>query len=315
MKNPTKQTIIDLLVIGGGPAGMTAAIYSARGGMKTVVVEKEAPGGKMIKTEYVENYPGYDSILGPDLAMKMYQQATGLGAEFVFNEVVDLRKNVSKQLFEVQMADQSILIAKAVVIATGTQENQLGIPGEQELYGKGVSYCAVCDGAFHKGKAVAVVGGGYSAVTESMYLTKMVKKLYVIVRKPYFRTDKASVERLQNRPGVEFLLDSVVTKVNGKDKVESISVTNIKTGKTFDLEVTALFPYIGATPATQMVRNLKIVNDEGYVSGFDAKLETKVTGLFVAGDVRDVSLRQIAIATGDGAIAGQMAVEYIQTLK
>ncbi|ATZ19029.1 thioredoxin reductase [Williamsoniiplasma somnilux] len=313
MKNHINN-IWDVLIIGGGPAGMTAAIYAARAGLKTVILEKEAPGGKMIKTDLIENYPGFiEPILGPDLSIKFYEQATTLGTEFIFDEATHVKK-LEDRNFEIHLASGNIQIAKAVIIATGTKENLLGIPGEEKLYGKGVSYCAVCDGAFHKGKAVAIVGGGYSAITEGTYLTKFVKKLYVIVRKNYFRADKWNVDHLKETPGVEYIMETVVDKINGDDKVESITIRNLKTGEIKDLEVTAIFPYIGAKPITQFVSNFDITDENGYIIA-DPKMETKTPGLFVAGDVRDVPLRQIAIAAGDGAMAGQMVVEYLQNLR
>ncbi|WP_026389360.1 NAD(P)/FAD-dependent oxidoreductase [[Acholeplasma] multilocale] len=313
MKNHINEEMLDVLIIGGGPAGLTSAIYTSRAGLNTMIIEKEAPGGKMVKTDIVENYPGFETILGPELAMKMYMQATQLGTKFEYNEVVHV-KNLEDGTFEIHLANEEKKFAKTVILATGTKENELGIPGEQELYGKGVSYCAVCDGAFHKGKAVAVVGGGYSAITEGTYLKKFVDKLYVIVRKDHFRADNWNVENLAKMDGVEYIMESVVESVNGTDKVESITVKSLVTNETRELEVTAIFPYIGATPITQFVSNLDIANDTGYVDA-SPKMETTIKGLFVAGDVRNVPLRQIAIATGDGAMAGQMAVEYLQNLR
>ncbi|ATZ16657.1 thioredoxin reductase (NADPH) [Entomoplasma freundtii] len=313
MKNPINENLYDLLVVGGGPAGLTAAIYAARANMKVLVVEKEAPGGKMIKTGTIENYPGCERIDGPDLAMKMYEQTVTLGAEFKFNEVQHICKT-EELIFENHLTNGEIILSKAVILASGTKENKLGIPGEEELYGKGVSYCAICDGAFYKDKTVAIVGGGYSAITEGLYLSKLVKKLYVIVRKSHFRADNESVRRLEEKKGVKFLMNTEVKKVLGTDRVEGLILYNNQTNATREIQVSALFPYIGATPLTKIVSDFKITNSLGYVEAFDDKLETSVPGLFVAGDVRAVPLRQIAIATGDGALAGQMAVEYIQAL-
>lgn len=313
MKNPTNENLYDLLIVGGGPAGLTAAIYAARANMKVVILEKEAPGGKMIKTGVIENYPGCEGVTGPDLAIKMYNQTAALGAEFIFNEVQHIRKN-EDLIFENHLTNGTIIHSKAVIIASGTKENKLGIPGEKELYAKGVSYCAICDGAFYKDKPVAIVGGGYSAITEGLYLAQFVKKLYVIVRKPHFRADNESVRRLAEKKGVKFLMNSEVLEVFGQGKVEGIKIYNNQTETKRTLEVSALFPYIGATPLTKIVNDFKITNSQGYVAEFNNKLETSVPGLFVAGDVRAIPLRQIAIATGDGALAGQMAVEYIQAL-
>jgi thioredoxin reductase (NADPH) len=313
MKSHINKEIIDVLIIGGGPAGMTAAVYTSRAGLNTVVVEKEAPGGKMIKTEMIENFPGYESIMGPDLSIKMYNHATSFGTQFEFNEVVHVKK-INEGMFEIHLLNEKTLFAKTVILATGTKENELGVPGEQRLYGKGVSYCAVCDGAFHKNKDVAVVGGGYSAIQEGMYLKKFANTLYVIVRKDHFRTDMVAVDKLRNMSNVKFLMESVVEEIIGETKVEAISVKNLKTGVVEKLEVNAIFPYIGATPVTQFVSDLNITDENGYVVA-NPKMRTNVEGLYVAGDVRDVPLRQIAIAVGDGAMAGQMAVEYLQNLR
>ncbi|PPE05819.1 NAD(P)/FAD-dependent oxidoreductase [Williamsoniiplasma lucivorax] len=311
MKNHTNE-MIEVLIIGGGPAGLTAAVYAARGGAKTVIIEKEFPGGKMVKTDLIENYPGFESIQGPDLSSKMYEQAMKWNTEFIFNEAQHIKP--TGKHFEVHCIDGSILEAKSVILATGTKENQLGIPGEEELYGKGVSYCAVCDGAFHKGKPVAVVGGGYSAVQEGTYLTKFVSKLYVIVRKDYFRVDNQTLKDFLANPKVEVLFQTVTTKINGTDKVESITIRDVN-GVERDLEVSAIFPYIGANPLTKAVESLELVNKEGYVSKTDEKLETPIPGLFAAGDVREKELRQIATAVGDGSITGQMALEFLYNIR
>lgn len=316
MKNPTNKTTTpnyDLAIIGGGPAGMTAAIYAGRANLKTVIFEKEAPGGKMIKTGNIENYPGFEGISGPDLAVKMYQQTSlQKTVKFIYQEVVKIEKRTSGK-FTIYLHNNSQIIVKAVIIATGTQENKLNIPGEDEYTGHGVSYCAVCDGPFYRHQPVAIVGGGYSAITEGMYLAQFVSKLYVIVRKPHFKADRQSVAHLQNKKNVEFIMESEVIAAKGADRrLNAITIYNNQTHETYDLKVNALFPYIGAKPLTGIVNKFKIVNGEGYVAKFDDKLETTVPGLFVAGDVRTLPLRQIAIASGDGALSGQMAVEYIQ---
>ncbi|ATZ20590.1 thioredoxin-disulfide reductase [Mesoplasma coleopterae] len=311
MKKHTNENLKDILIIGGGPAGLTAGVYAARAGMKTIILEKEAPGGKMVKTDTIENYPGFDSIKGPDLALKMYMQVINLGAEFVYDEVIKIEKN--DETFTVTTRNGQIIESLSVIVATGTLENKLGIPGEDQLYGKGVSYCAVCDGAFHKGNPVAIVGGGYSAVEEGIYLSKFVSKLYVVVRKDHFRVDPVTLSKLEQLENVEFLMNSVVKKVNGTDKVESVEIENVISKEVKTVPVTGLFPYIGATPVTQFLENLNLDKSDGYLTG-DAKLKSNVKGLFIAGDVRDVPLRQIAIAAGDGALAGQMAVNYVQEL-
>lgn len=311
MKKHTSKNLKDILIIGGGPAGLTAGVYAARAGMKTIILEKEAPGGKMVKTDTIENYPGFESIKGHDLALKMYMQVINLGAEFVYDEVVKIEKN--EDVFTVTTRNGQSIETLSVIVATGTLENKLGIPGENHLYGKGVSYCAVCDGAFHKGNPVVIVGGGYSAVEEGLYLSKFVSKLYVVVRKNHFRVDPVTLSKLEQLNNVEFIINTVVKKVNGTEKVESVEIENVLTKEVKTLNVTGLFPYIGASPVTQFLENLNLDKSGGYLTG-DAKMRSNVKGLFIAGDVREVPLRQIAIAAGDGALAGQMAVNYVQEL-
>jgi len=313
LTNKNQEKIYDVVIVGGGPAGLTAAIYAARAGLKVIILEKEVPGGKMVKTAEVENYPGFNSILGPDLAMRMYEQATSLGAEFEYDGVLHFTKR-DDNLFEVHTLQPNTFYTKTLIIATGTLENKLGIPGEDRLYGKGVSYCAVCDGAFHKGGDVAVVGGGYSALSEGTYLTAFVKNLYVFVRKDHFKADEFQVSLLKEKPGVHFIMNTVVEEIIGIDKVEAIKTKNLITGEVKEVKVQAVFPYIGSKPITDFIHSeLNLKDDQGYLK-VNADMSTIIPGLFGAGDVREVPLRQIAIASGDGALAGQMAVEYIQNL-
>ncbi|PPE04850.1 thioredoxin reductase [Entomoplasma ellychniae] len=311
MKNHTNIKMTDILIIGAGPAGLTAAIYGSRAGLHTTIIEKEAPGGKMVKTDLIENYPGFLSINGADLSSQMFSQAMDLGAIFEFDEVIKVEKN--ENTFIVNTINQNVYCAKAIVIATGTLENKLGIDGEDKLYGKGVSYCAVCDGNFHKGKPVAIVGGGYSAVEEGIYLSRLVKKLYVLVRKDFFRVDQKTLEKLTNLKNVEVRFNTIATNVIGENKVEGLEILNTKTNELEKIEITGLFPYIGASPITQFVDNLQLHKNGEYFKA-DKKMHSNIKGVFIAGDVRDVALRQIAIAAGDGALAGQMAVNYIQEM-
>jgi thioredoxin reductase (NADPH) len=240
-----------------------------------------------------------------------------LGAIVEYEEIVHYQK-LANQKFELHTNSGKIFFARTVIIATGTFENRLGIPGEDELYGRGVSYCAVCDGAFHKNQPIIVVGGGYSAVTEGLYLTKFAKTLYVAVRKDHFRADQNQVNQLlkvkKNILGedveVKFLMNTIVEEIFGTDHVTGVQIKNTLTGKTETLKVSAVFPYIGSKPLSEFVET-EVKDKEGYLLT-DAKMETKVEGLYAAGDVRAVDLRQIATATGNGALAGQMVVEYLE---
>ncbi len=300
----------DLIIAGAGPAGLSAAIYAGRAGLNVLVLEKEAPGGKVIKTGEIENYPGFTNIQGPDLAMHFFEQATAMGAKFEFSGLKDFEK---KKSFNITLENGKTLTSKALVIATGTKENLLGVPGEIELYGKGVSYCAVCDGSFYKEMPVAVVGGGYSAIEEAIFLTRFVSKVYLIHRSKKFRVDNKTLEKAKSNEKIVFILDSVVESIEGSDKVSLIKIKNILENTTSKIDVNAIFPFIGHYPVTSFVKQIQILNEEKHIIG-DERMKTKIEGLFVAGDVRNTPFRQIATATSDGAIAGQNAVNYIENL-
>ena len=315
MKNNTNY-IYDILIIGSGPGGMTAAIYGARAMAKIAMIEKGAPGGKMTKTSEIENYPGFDSIQGPDLAMKMFMQTQNLNIPYLGDQVVNITKQTDTNLFELKLFSGRILLSKVVIIATGTVERKIGVPGELELYGHGVSYCAVCDGALFKNKDIVVVGGGYAALEEALYLTKFVNKVYLVHRRQEFRADDNLLAKAKKNPKIEFILDSVVTKINDskENKVTSVMIKNVKDNTEQELVVSAVFPYIGSIPITDFVKDLNVLDENGYVIT-NSRCETKVPGLFAAGDVTNTILRQIATAVSDGAKAAQFAIEYIDNLK
>ncbi|WP_338985222.1 thioredoxin-disulfide reductase [Spiroplasma endosymbiont of Diplazon laetatorius] len=309
MKNHI-NTDFDLIIAGAGPAGLSAAIYAGRAGLSVLLLEKEAPGGKVIKTGEIENYPGFTMIQGPELAMHFFEQATAMGAQFEYSGLKDFDKT---DIFTVELENGKTLTSKALIIATGTKENLLGVPGEIELYGKGVSYCAVCDGSFYKEMPVAVVGGGYSAIEESIFLTRFVSKVYLIHRSQKFRVDQKTLEKARSNEKIEFILDSVVESIQGEDKVSSVKIKNTLENSEREIPVNAVFPFIGFYPVTNFVKQIQILDEEKHVVG-DERMRTKIEGLFVAGDVRNTPFRQIATATADGALAGQNAVNYIESL-
>lgn len=307
----SENKIYDVAIIGAGPAGMTAAVYTSRANLSTALIERGAPGGQMTKTEEVENYPGYAQITGPDLAMKMFEHAQKFGAEYLFGDVKEIIDE--KDIKIVDLGDRQIK-ARALIVATGAQHRNLGVPGEEEYTGRGVSYCAVCDGAFFKDKEVVVVGGGDSAVEEANYLTRFAKKVTIVHRRDQLRATKILQERAFKNEKIDFIWDTVVKEIKGADgKVNSVVLENRKTGEVTEFKTDGVFIYIGLVPLSSAVANLGITNEEGYIVT-NEKMETKVPGIFAAGDVRAKTLRQIVTATGDGSIAAQSAQHYIEQL-
>jgi thioredoxin reductase (NADPH) len=302
----------DLIIIGAGPAGLSAAIYASRGGLKVALLEKEAPGGKVIKTAEIENWPGVKSIQGPDLAYEMFDHAQKFGAEYLYGNVVDIIDE--GQIKKVVCEDKTTYEAYAVIIATGTKERKLGIKGEDKLYGRGLSYCAVCDGALYKNQPMAVIGGGNSALEEALYLTRFTTKLYLIHRRDQFRAEEIVVKHVKVNPAIKFKLKYVPVEILGDDKVTGIIIKNVETNETETLEVSAVFPFIGLDPESHFASNLNITNERGYILA-NEKMETTVKGIFVAGDVLEKELRQIVTASSDGAIAANSAIAYIDELK
>jgi len=300
----------ELVIIGSGPAGMTAAVYASRAGLKTIMIEALAPGGKLIKTAEISNWPGITDINGADLAFKMYEHSTSFGAESVFKDVIKIDLDGDDKI--ISCVDGDRFIAPAVIIATGTKERLLNIPNESELVGKGVSYCAICDGAFFKGKVVTVIGGGNSALEESLYLAHFAAKVNIVIRRDVFRADIIAQERVTANPKINILKKHIpkkIVEVNGK--VGAIVLEDVETKEELRLLTDGVFPYIGADPNTQMVKHLNITNEDGYLI-VDDKMMTRIDGIFGAGDVNDKYLRQVVTATADGAIAAQAAFHYLK---
>lgn len=298
----------DIIIIGGGPAGLTACLYASRAGAQVLLLESGAPGGKLNVSAEIENWPGQKKMAGPELAYQMYEHALSFGAKQEYGDVVDIIDHGDYK--EVVTSDQSYQ-AKAVLIATGTKERKMGLEREEELTGRGISYCAVCDGPFFKGEEVAVIGGGNSALEEAVYLTKFVDKVHLIVRRDVFRADKIVQDHVAaNDKIVVHYLRKPHHIIEEDNKVKGLALENSNTGEVEDLSVSAIFPFIGLDPITDFVRKLDIVNEFGYIET-NEDMETKISGIYAAGDVRSKHLRQVVTATNDGAIAGQAMARYV----
>lgn len=302
----------DCIIIGAGPAGMTAALYAARANLKTLLLERGIPGGQMNNTAEVENYPGFDSILGPDLALKMYDGINQFGVEHGYGNVVEVKDH---QDYKEVITDDASYEAKVVIIATGCEHRNLEVPGEAEYSGRGVSYCAVCDGAFFRNKKLIVVGGGDSAVEEAIYLTQFADEVKIVHRRDALRAQRIIQDRAFANEKISFIWDSVVEEIKGDDqKVTGVQIKNVKTGETYEEAADGVFIYIGLIPLTQAFTSLGITDDAGWIVT-DERMQTKIPGLLACGDARQKHLRQITTAVGDGGIAGQQAYQYIEENK
>ncbi len=307
----TTEKIYDVIIVGAGPAGLTAAVYTSRANLSTLMLERGAPGGQMANTEDIENYPGFDHILGPDLSAKMFEHARKFGAEYAFGDVTDIED--SKEYKTIHVGEKQYK-ARTVIITTGAEYRKIGIPGEDELTGRGVSYCAVCDGAFFRQKEIVVVGGGDSAVEEGAYLTRFADKVTVIHRRDELRAQKILQDRAFANEKMEFIWNTNVVEVNEKDgKIGSLTLESTEDGSQRTFETDGMFVYVGMVPLTAPFEKLGILDENGYVETNDI-METKVPGIYAAGDVREKLLRQIVTATGDGSIAAQAVQQYIEKL-
>lgn len=308
-----KPTEYDLVIIGGGPAGLTASIYAARARLNTLILEKSAPGGQILVTDWLENYPGFpEGLSGADLVTKMTDQAKRFGVEIETNQVLSM--DVTDTVKQLVLNDRTVTCT-AVIIATGASPRKLGVPGEEEFYGKGISTCATCDAPFFRNSVVAAIGGGDTAVQESIFLTRFASKVYLIHRRDQLRATRILQERALENDKIEIVWDSVLASVNGSDAgVESITVKNVKTGEQSDLAVEGCFVWVGITPNTSFVSDAIQVDKGGFIV-VNAKMETSVPGVYAAGDVRNTPLRQVATAVGDSAIAAFEAANYIETIE
>ena len=294
------NNLYDIIIVGAGPAGLTAAIYGARASKRVLVLEAKSYGGQIVGTLDIENYPATMHINGYDLATSMYHQALELKAEIKFEKVININ-----EALEVT-TDKDKYQAKAIIIATGSDYRKLGLENEDELLGKGISYCATCDGNFYKGMDVAVVGGGNSALDDALYLSDLCNQVYLIHRRDEFRGDQSTLDKLKAKANIKFILNANVTKINGSDKLESIEINNSEV-----INVSGLFIAVGRIPENQNFAKLINLDNIGYViAGEDCM--TNVPGIFVAGDCRTKALRQLVTATSDGAIAAVNAINYIK---
>ncbi len=303
----------DLIIIGAGPAGLSAAIYGIRAGLDLLVLERFSPGGQVMNTYEVENYPGFaEPVKGWELMSAMENQARRLGAEIMSGEVKSVSKNEKDNIFAVELTDGKILQSKAVILACGSLHKYLNVPGEKEFTGKGVSYCATCDGAFFKDKVTAVVGGGNSALEEALFLTKFASRVYLIHRRECFRGSKVLQDRVLAEKKIETIYNTIITSINskGNDKVTSAVLKNKLTGEEKILELDGVFIFAGYKPNTGFLSK-DMLNEKGEILA-DSNLRTKISGLFAAGDAREGSKRQIVMACADGATAALNAYDYLQ---
>ena len=299
----------DLIIIGGGPAGLTGGIYAARGRLKTLLIEKMILGGQIINSEKIENYPGFpEGISGIELAKRMEDQAKLFGLN---TEIGDVHKIDKKNRIIKVFTDIGEITSKAVLVATGSFSNKLGVEGEERLIGKGISFCATCDGFFFRDKEVVVVGGGNRAVQEALFLTRFCSKIYVVHRRDRLRATKILQEKLLSHPKIEVLWDCVVQKIIGEKKVEVVEIKNLKKEEVFSLKVEGVLIFVGMKPNTDFLNGFVELNEAGFIKT-NENMETSVKGIFAAGDVRSKLLRQVSSAVGDGAVACFAAEKYIE---
>ncbi len=299
----------DVVIVGGGPAGLTAGLYASRAKLKSLLIESRAPGGQLLSTELIEDYPGFESITGSELAQRMEQQVRKLGLKIEIDSVECVKPAGNRKLVQTESGKQ--YVAKAVIVTAGGVPRKLSVPGEEELAGMGVSYCALCDGAFFEDQVIAVVGGGDSAVEEGLFLTRYAKKVYILHRRGEFRAQPLLVERAMNDPKIEVMFNTEVKAIHGTNSVEYVTVE--REGKEERLDVTGVFVFVGFVPNTALFCGHVDHDKFGYVVT-NANMETSVKGIYAAGDVRAALTRQVTTATGDGTIAAIAAQHFVEDL-
>ena len=301
--------MLDVMIIGGGPAGMTAGLYASRMGLKAAIFEKLFVGGQASTTNIIENYPGFaHGIGGPELMMEFQQQAEQAGCEVRYDDVLQLELDGDIKTAKTASGD---IQARTVILCMGAQARKLGVPGEDRLRGRGVSYCATCDGAFYRGKRVAVVGGGNTAAEDALYLSQLCERVYLIHRRDSLRADAALAGRIKEKSNIEIIWDSVVTQLNGADILETVALHNVKTGLDTTVAVSGVFVAVGQVPGSELVRGKVDLDPAGYIiAGEDT--QTSLPGVYAAGDIRTKPLRQVVTAAADGAVAAAAAGKYLQ---
>ncbi|MEK6189449.1 MAG: thioredoxin-disulfide reductase [Carnobacterium alterfunditum] len=308
----TEERIYDVVVIGSGPAGMTAALYASRSNLATLMLERGLPGGQMNNTAEIENYPGFNSILGPELSEKMFEGSKQFGTEYAYADVQEIQQGIE---YKTIIAGKKTFKTRSIIIATGAEYRKLGVSGENEYNGRGVSYCAVCDGAFFRNKELVVIGGGDSAVEEGTYLTQFAKKVTIIHRRDELRAQKILQDRAFKNEKVDFIWDSTVETIYGDDnKVTGVKIRNVHTNEVQEFAADGAFIYVGILPNTDKFRDLGITDEEGWIPTNET-MESLQPGIFAVGDVRSTPLRQVATAVGDGSLAGNAVFHYVEKLK
>ena len=297
----------DIIIIGAGPAGMTAAIYASQARKNVLLLEKEVYGGQILKADKVKNYPGFEEISGYEYSTKLYNQVKSLNPDIKFEEVLQIKN--SNNIKEV-ITNKNCYKGKSIIIATGAQSRKLGLNNEDKLIGKGISYCATCDGMFFKDKVIAITGGGNNAIDEALYLSDIASKVYVIYRRNEFKFESINLEKLKQKDNVEFLLNSNIIDIKGIDKLESITILNNISKEEKKLNIDGLFIAIGYIPVSSMCDNLVNLDDKGYIIALE-DCKTNIDGIFACGDIRIKDIRQLTTACSDGTVAALNACKYL----